>query len=79
MLLIGDMAEVMRALNSDQVLQVRSHYVLDITLDQKLFLALPNGLRVAQLSNQLNDAFEPLIGSTLVQLQAIVHKETICQ
>lgn len=57
---------------------VKSHHLLDVVCqDKDLFLALPSGLKAAQLNQQVSEALHGPVAQGEVRLQALLHKETI--
>lgn len=76
--LVGSMAEVVANLDSPEVPQIRSHYLLNvISKEGRLMVAIPGGVFLAQLNEQVNESLRELVETGEIQLQALVHKKKI--
>lgn len=72
------MIEIVKELKALKQDAIKSHYLLDVVADgEELFVALPSGLKAAQLNRQISEALQGSVQSGLVGLQALIHKETI--
>lgn len=72
------MSDISRGLRLSNVAHVRSHYLLEIVPEHnQLYAVTPNGLRVAQLNNQVNECLHEQVALQAVKLQALIHKTKV--
>lgn len=79
MKLIGDMNRVIAKLQSANLRQIPSHFLLNVTnRDGKLLVTIPDdSLTIGQLSEQLGGALSQLVTNNAVSLEVLVHRKDI--